>query len=113
MVSTTLNIGKLTFQLIEYGDLTPRERYIIRITGGLHHCYVGGKFLEYHHNSSRFIVRELFGRSMGLRSFTNDEWYYALVPKKQIAQRTMEQRAFKMILENLIPFFTIETMDLL
>ena len=106
MVSTTLKIGKLTFQLVEYTELTPRQRYVIRITGGPHDCYVGGKFLEYHHNSSRFIIRELYGRAMGLRSFTEYECYYALVPKKQIAQRSMEQRSLQMILQNLIPYFT-------
>ena len=118
MVSIELIVGKLTFRLIDFNNLMHHHHYIIRVVGGLHNCYVAGRFLErtfprgfvqIHDNGSgyfqvgaRFFIRDMYGEKRGLRSFTSNDYYYELVPKKEAAQQAMEQRALQMILQNLI-----------
>lgn len=120
MVSIEIIIGKLTFRLIDFNNLNHHHHYIIRVVG-LHSCYVAGRFLErtfprtprfvqVHDNGSgyfqpvgaRFFIRDIFGEKRGLRSFTSNDYYYELVPKKEVAQQAMEKRALQMILQNLI-----------
>jgi hypothetical protein len=97
------------------------HHYVIRVVGGLHGCYVAGRFLErtfpreprfiqIHDNGSgyfqpvgaRFFIRDIYGEKRGLRTFSRRDYYYELVPKKEAAQQAMEQRALQMILQNLI-----------
>ena len=120
MVSIELIVGKLTFRLIDFNNLMHHHHYIIRVVGGLHNCYVAGRFLErtfrqprfvqVHDNGSgyfqpvgaRFFIRDMYGEKRGLRSFTSNDYYYELVPKKEAAQQAMEKRALQIILQNLI-----------
>ena len=121
MVSIEITIGKLTFRLIDFNNLLHHHHYIIRVVGGLHGCYVAGRFLErtfprnprfiqVHENGSgyfqpvgaRFFIRDIYGENRGLRTFSSRDYYYELVPKKQVAQQAMEKRALQMILQNLI-----------
>lgn len=121
MVSIEITIGKLTFRLIEFNNVLRNHRYIIRVVGGQHHCYITGRFLErtfarhprfiqVHDNGSgyfqpegaRFFVRDIYGAPRGLRTFSTHDYYYELVPKKEAAQQAMEKRALQMILQNLI-----------
>ena len=120
MVSIEIIIGKLTFRLIDFNNLNHNHHYVIRAVGGVHSCYVAGRFLErifrnprftqIHDNGSgyfqpagaRFFIRDIYGEKRGLRTFTSHDYYYELVPKKEAAQQAMEKRALQMILQNLI-----------
>ena len=117
MVTIEIFIGKLTFRLIEFNNLTHHHHYVIRVVGGLHGCYVAGRFLErtfprhprfevhdgyFQPVGARFFIRDIYGEKRGLRTFTNLDYYYELVPKKEAIQQAMEKRALQMILQNLI-----------
>ena len=117
MVTIEIFIGKLTFRLIEFNNLTHHHHYVIRVVGGLHGCYVAGRFLErtfprhprfevhdgyFQPVGARFFIRDIYGEKRGLRTFTNRDYYYELVPKKEAIQQAMEKRALQMILQNLI-----------
>ncbi len=120
MVSLEIVIGKLTFRLIEFNNVTHHHHYVIRVVGGLHGCYVAGRFLErvfsrnphfvQVHNESgyfqpigaRFFIKDIHGEKRGLRTFTSNDYYYELVSKKEAVQEAMEKRALQMILQNLI-----------
>ena len=121
MVSIEIIIGKLTFRLIDFNNLMHHHHYIIRVVGGLHGCYVAGRFLErtfpreprfvqindngsgyFQPVGARFFIRDIYGEKRGLRTFSSRDYYYELVPKKEAAQNAMEKRALQMILQNLI-----------
>jgi hypothetical protein len=116
MVTLEIFIGKLTFRLIEFNNLTHHHHYVIRVVGGLHGCYVAGRFLERtfprqprfiqdgsdYFQGARFFIRDIYGEKRGLRTFTTRDYYYELVPKKEAVQQAMEKRALQMILQNLI-----------
>jgi hypothetical protein len=118
MVSIEIIIGKLTFHLVDFNKLRHKHYYLIRTVDSF---YVSGRFLEMvfsknpqfvqlHNNGSgyfrpmgaRFFIRDIFGEKRGLRTFNQWNYYYELVPKKQLAQQAMEKRALQMILQNLI-----------
>ena len=121
MVSLEIIIGKLTFRIVDFNNLMHHHHYVIRVVGGLHGCYVAGRFLErtfpreprfvqIHDNGSgyfkpvgaRFFIRDIYGEKRGLRTFSRSDYYYELVPKKEAIQEAMEKRALQMILQNLI-----------
>ena len=118
MVTIEIFIGKLTFRLIEFNNLTHHHHYVIRVVGGLHGCYVAGRFLErtfprhprfvqehdgyFQPVGARFFIRDIYGEKRGLRTFSRMDYYYELVPKKEAIQQAMEKRALQMILQNLI-----------
>ena len=118
MVSIEIIIGKLTFHLVDFNKLRHKHYYLIRTVDS---CYVSGRFLEkiysknprfirtnqngsgyFESSGARFFIREIFGESRGLRTFNEWNYYYELVPKKQLAQQAMEKRALQLILQNLI-----------
>jgi len=128
MVTIDIVIGKLTFRLVDFNKLTQKKYYIIRTVESIHSCYVSGRFLEnvfsknprfiqtrtdgsgyFKPNGARFFIKDIYGEKRGLRTFNERDYYYELVPKKQLAQEAMEKRALQMILQNLIgdPLFTI------
>jgi hypothetical protein len=121
MVSTNIVIGKLTFCLVDFNQLKYQKHYIIRTVDSLHACYISGRFLEkvfsknplfvqtrpdgsgyLKPNGARFFVKDIYGEKRGLRTFYERDYYYELVPKKQLAQEAMEKRALQMILQNVI-----------
>lgn len=104
----TIKIGRLTFQLVDYHQLSHQKQYIIHITECMHECYVAGRFLERVGEGARFFIRNIFGEKRGLRTFHEREHYYELIPKKQMIQQTMEDRALLLILRKVIdPDFTL------
>jgi hypothetical protein len=128
MVSTEIFIGKLTFRLVDFNQLKNQTHYIIRTVESIHSCYISGRFLEnvfcknprfiqtrddgsgyFKPNGARFFVKDIYGEKRGLRTFNEMNYYYELVPKKQLVQEAMEKRALQMILRNVIgdPLFTI------
>jgi hypothetical protein len=128
MVSTEIFIGKLTFRLVDFNQLRQQKYYIIRTVESIHSCYISGRFLEkifsknprfirtredgsgyFKPNGARFFIKDIYGEKRGLRTFNEMNYYYELVPKKQLAQEAMEKRALQMILRNVIgdPLFTI------
>jgi hypothetical protein len=121
MVSTEIFIGKLTFRLVYFNQLRQQKHYIIRTVESIHSCYVSGRFLEntfpknprfiqtredgsgyFKPTGARFFIKDIYGEKRGLRTFNEMNYYYELVPKKQLAQQAMEKRALKMILQNVI-----------
>lgn len=121
MVSTEIFIGKLTFQIVDFSQLRQQKHYIIRTVESIHSCYVSGRFLEnvfsknprfiqtrhdgsgyFKPNGARFFIKDIYGEKRGLRTFNEMNYYYELVPKKQLVQEAMEKRALKMILQNVI-----------
>jgi hypothetical protein len=126
MVSIEVIIGKLTFRIVDFDKLNHNNHYIIRTVGGMHSCYVAGRFLEnvftrnprfiqrnngsgyFQPDGARFFIRDIYGEKRGLRTFNTLDYYYELVPKKEAVQQAMEKRALQLILQNLIGdnFFT-------
>jgi len=120
MVSIEIVIGKLVFRLVDFNKLKHQQHYIIRTIESIHSCYVSGRFLEkvftknpqfiqtrdgsgyFQPSGARFFIRDIFGEKRGLRTFNHMNYYYELVPKKQLAQQAMEKRALHMILQNII-----------
>jgi len=123
-----LKIGKLTFQRVEFYQLSHQRQYIIQIIECMHDCYVAGRFLERvfdrnpefvqtHEDGSgyfrpygaRFFIREIDGEKRGLRTFNERALYYELVKKKQDIQQNMEDRSLLLILRKVIgdPSFTL------
>jgi hypothetical protein len=121
MVSTEIFIGKLKFRLVDFNQLKHQHYYIIRTVESMHACYISGRFLEnifsrnprfipiredgsgyFQPSGARFFVRDIYGEKRGLRTFNEMNYYYELVPKKQLAQQAMEQRALQIILRNVI-----------
>ena len=121
MVSTEIVIGKLTFKIVNYFELSQYRHYIIRTEDSIHPCYVSGRFLErtfikhprfiqtredgsgyFQPSGARFFIRDIFGERRGLRSFHQRDYFYELVPKKHLIQQAMEHRALQMILRNII-----------
>ena len=121
MVSIDIIIGKLTFRLVDFDELNHNHHYVIRTVGGMHSCYVAGRFLErvfsrnpqfiqtrddgsgyFKPMGARFFIRDIYGEKRGLRTFNTMDYYYEFVPKKEAVQEAMEKRALQMILQNLI-----------
>lgn len=120
MVSIEIFIGKLTFRIVDFYQLRHQKHYIIRTVESIHSCYISGRFLEmvfcknpqfvqtrdgsgyFKPTGARFFVRDIYGEKRGLRTFNEMNYYYELVPKKQLVQEAMEKRALKMILQNVI-----------
>jgi hypothetical protein len=120
MVSIEIIIGKLTFRLVDFNTLNHNNHYVIRTVGGMHSCYVAGRFLEkvftrtprfiqtndgsgyFQPSGARFFIRDIYGEKRGLRTFNTMDYYYEFVPKKEAAQQAMEKRALQMILRNII-----------
>jgi hypothetical protein len=121
MVSTEIFIGKLTFRIVDFYQLRHQNHYVIRTVDSMHACYVSGRFLErvfpknprfiqtrsdgsgyFKPNGARFFIKDIYGEKRGLRTFYERDYYYELVPKKQIVQEAMEKRALQMILQNVI-----------
>ena len=95
-----LNIGKLTFQKVDYTQLKYQNQYIIGIET-IHRCYLAGRFLEKVNYKidyietcgARFFIRDIYGLKRGLRTFDQYHSYYELVSKKHLIQQNMEARA--------------------
>ena len=104
-----VHIGKLTFRLVDFNQLKHQHQYVIMIEI-IHRCYLAGRFLEKvcqkplqnDYYGARFFIRDIDGSKRGLRTFTENESYYELIPKKHIIQQRMEQRATNLIIRKLI-----------
>jgi len=85
MVSTHIQFGRLHFSLVN--ELHANKKYLVRI---------GRKYIPgLHIRNLTFFIEEKY------ETFTNNTYFYELIPKKQYAQQNMEERALKLILKNI------------
>ena len=92
MVSTELQLGRLTFQLTP--TIVQGCKYIIRVRDR----YVVGVCIDPFHPC--FKLKEIYGNDLGFRMFAND-YRYVLVSQKEQIQRQMESRALQKILQSI------------